>query len=228
MPRLVLVVEGQTEETFVNSVLREHLASFSVYASASRVETRRGGQKGGMTTYARARGQIERWMKQEHAHADVHFTTMFDLYEIPKDFPGFTESRVITDPLLRAVRMEDSLGADLPHPRFIPYLQVHEFEALLFADPSKIGAYYPSRDKEIQGLLAAVAGFPSPEHIDDGEATAPSKRIISAIPEYDGHKPVAGPVIALEIGLPVLRAKCTHFAEWLARLEALGVTPAGG
>jgi hypothetical protein len=51
--------------------------------------------------------------------------------------------------------------------------------------------------------------------------TAPSKRIIAEIPEYDGQKATSGPLIAGRIGLPTLREKCAHFAEWLHRLEGL-------
>ena len=61
----------------------------------------------------------------------------------------------------------------------------------------------------------------TPEKIDDGQHTAPSKRIINEIPEYKHAKATAGPIIANEIGLPTMRRKCPHFNEWLAKLEQL-------
>lgn len=65
-------------------------------------------------------------------------------------------------------------------------------------------------------------GFDSPELINDGPTTAPSKRIIAEIPEYAFQKSTAGPLIAARIGLDVMRARCPNFGEWLGRLEALG------
>ena len=63
--------------------------------------------------------------------------------------------------------------------------------------------------------------FGSPELINDREDTAPSRRIIGAIPEYGGMKASAGPIVAERIGLPTLRLRCEHFGQWLGRLEGL-------
>ena len=59
----------------------------------------------------------------------------------------------------------------------------------------------------------------NPELIDDGPETAPSKRILEEIPEYD--KVAAGVSVVGKIGLPVLRQKCAHFNGWLTKLEQL-------
>jgi hypothetical protein len=67
-----------------------------------------------------------------------------------------------------------------------------------------------------------VNEFESPEYIDDGEDTAPSKRIIKEIPEYEGMKASAGPLVAEKIGLTNIRKKCNHFNQWLLKIEALG------
>lgn len=223
--RLILVVEGQTEETFAHECLVEHLATFLVFATVSRVETRRHGQKGGMTSYARAKDHIARWMKQEGKNTDVRFSTMFDLYALPKDFPSFERAAAEKDPFLRATILESAFQEDIGDPRFFPYLQVHEFEALLFTDIGRLERYYPDRAKAISDLAFEAVGFATPEHIDDGPETAPSKRIIRQLPEYDGHKPVAGPIVALEIGLGAIRKRCAHFAQWLTRCENLDAIP---
>jgi hypothetical protein len=146
---------------------------------------------------------------------------MFDLYALPSDFPDHNEAHRITDPRKRVIMLEEAMGRDIDHPRFVPYLQLHEFEALLLADPQKLDWGYPEHGAAIRNLLEMVSSFDSPELIDDGEKTAPSKRIICEIPEYEGMKASAGPLVAEKIGLAALRAKCEHFGEWLLKLELL-------
>lgn len=225
--RLNFTVEGQTEETFVNRVLKPHLADRSVWANVRCVLTGRKRSvehRGGMTTYQRARNDITRWMRQDQ-NPDARFTTMFDLYALPNDFPGFQDSLNTSDPYERVNILEDALREDLDDWRFIPYIQLHEFEALLLSDPQKLDSQFYEHDKEIARLARMADEFNSPELIDDGTHTAPSKRIIAEIPEYDGRKVSAGPIVAERIGLPTLRAKCRHFSDWLDKLESLSDSP---
>ena len=221
--RLNFIVEGQTEEAFVNTVLRNHLADFAVFSSARCVETsRRRNLKysGGITDYARAKGDIQRWMRNDR-NSDARFTTMFDLYALPADFPSYADASRHPDPYDRVKALEDALSTDIADWRFIPYLQLHEFEALLLSEPEQLGAQFPGYDGAISRLASAVSLFDSPELVNGGEQTAPSKRIIAEIPEYEGRKASAGPITAGRIGLPFLRSRCEHFAGWLSRLENL-------
>ncbi len=221
--RLNFIVEGQTEETFVNMVLRPHLEDFSVWASARCVETsRKGGIKhrGGIRTYEQAKRDIVRWTRQD-GNSDVRFTTMFDLYGLPMDFPGYAEAHRYSSPYDCAETLESALAADISDRRFIPYFQLHEFETLLLANPQQLGSQFPNRADAIRRLISTVHLCGSPELVDGGENTAPSKRIIAGIPEYEGRKSSAGPILAGTIGLPTLRSECAHFAEWLSKLEGL-------
>ena len=222
--RLNFIVEGQTEETFVNIVLRPHLAVFGVFSSARCVETsRRRNVKhsGGMTDYARAKKDILQWMRNDQ-NSDARFTTMFDFYALPDDFPSYAGATQQSDPYDRVKALEDALSTDIADWRFIPYLQLHEFEALLLSDPQQFDTQFPGRDSEMLRLVDAVSLFASPELVDGGEKTAPSKRIIEEIPEYEGRKASAGPIVAGKIGLPTLRLRCEHFGGWLSKLENLG------
>jgi hypothetical protein len=116
---------------------------------------------------------------------------------------------------------------EVDHPRFLPYIQLHEFEALILSDPAKFDWEFIDHSQAIERLLVLCAAYPSPELIDDGEESAPSKRIIKEIPEYEGRKASAGPLIAVKIGLPVIRQKCPHFNAWLVKLERLSQQPSG-
>jgi Domain of unknown function (DUF4276) len=98
---------------------------------------------------------------------------------------------------------------------------LHEFEAILFSDPSCFRYSYEDHEKQIAELPKIADGYANPELIDDGQQTAPSKRIISQIPDYEDAKPAVGPDVAILIGLEAIRAKCPHFNAWLSRLETL-------
>ena len=212
--RMNFIVEGQTEETFVNTVLRDHLAAFAVSSSVRCIETsRRRNVKhsGGITNYARARRDIRQWLQNDQ-NPDARFTTMFDLYALPADFPGYADAARRSNPYHRVKVLEDALSTDIADWRFIPYLQLHEFEALLLSEPQQLDTQFPGRDGAILSLVAAVSQFDSPELVDGGENTAPSKRIISEIPEYKGRKTSAGPIVAGKIGLPALQLGCLLYS----------------
>lgn len=224
MIRLNMIVEGQTEETFVHNVLEGPFAQRAIYVSVRCVETSRNKRRGkiyrgGLLSYTKARGDLSRWMKEDAK--DAWFTTMFDLYALPSDFPEWTAAHTLPTAYERVEALEEAFRKDLDHPRFLPYIQLHEFEALLLVDPTKLDWEFIDHANAIARLVQLSEQFPDPELIDDGEETAPSKRIIKEIPEYEGRKASAGPLVASKIGLSALRAKCSHFHRWLERFEAL-------
>ncbi|MEW6351686.1 MAG: DUF4276 family protein [Thermodesulfobacteriota bacterium] len=223
--RLHVIGEGQTEETFVNRTLVDYLGALGISSTdARRVETgRKKGIvfRGGMTTYQKVKNDLIRWMKEDN-NPDSCFTTMFDLYRLPNDFPGFEAAASMADPYARVRHLEEAFWEDLDkHQRFVPYIQLHEFEALLFSDATKFARVFVREVAEIQELVAIRADFSTPEHIDDGEETAPSKRIIKLISAYAGAKATAGPLIASAIGVSTLIRECRHFREWLEKLARL-------
>jgi hypothetical protein len=225
--RLHFVVEGQTEETYVKRVLKPHLASVNVWVAVRAIETgRKRGTvyRGGLGEYAKLRSDLTQWMKQDD-HPEVFFTSMIDFYglgNLRDAFPGWKDSKQLPDPLIRVAKVEDAFAADIGHHRFIPYLQLHEFESLLLASPDLLLSEFIGHEEEVERLKIMVASFASPELINDGPDTAPSKRIIAVLPQYAGMKASAGPIVAEKIGIPLLRSKCLHFANWLTKLEKLG------
>ena len=225
MTRLLITVEGQTELAFVETLLAPHLAVYGVYAFARSVLTSRDKRttkeyRGGLQSYQKARADILSWMKEDRS-PECRFTTMFDLYALPRDFPGFPEAERKTDPYERIRLLENEFAGDIKEPhRFFPYVQLHEFETFIFADPQKLALEYMEHDSAISRLVM-MAEEQNPELIDDGPESAPSKRIIKEIPEYRGNKLLSGVPVVQGIGIPVLREKCKHFNEWLLKLERL-------
>jgi hypothetical protein len=150
---------------------------------------------------------------------------MVDLYRLPADFPRFDDARSETDPRKRVEMLEEAFRADVNHVRFVPYIQLHEFEALLFSDPDKLRLAFPDHEPALARLAEVVTQFASPEHIDDGATTSPSKRIIKEIPDYIGRKTSAAVPVLQEIGLKRVRECCGHFDGWMTKLESLGASP---
>jgi hypothetical protein len=221
--RLHAVVEGQTEESFVRDIVAPELALRSVVVDVHRITTgRKKGvlYRGGFVAYDHLRRDLSLWMKQESRRSDARFTTMVDLYRLPRDFPGVEHSHAISDPLQKVAYLESKIKDDLNNDRLIPYIQLHEFEALLFSDPDAFSSAFPKSDVKIDELKRLRAAVPSPEHIDDGEETAPSKHICKLWPNY--AKTSYGLMVAKTIGLHRMRAECAHFAQWLEKLSALG------
>jgi hypothetical protein len=211
---LRVLCEGPTERNFVTRVLQPHLAQIHVYVKP---ESLLPGQYG-IVGWEKVRNAIKADVGRSRSHEFV--TTMIDLYKIGK-YPG-VEKLPGESPYDRAKRIEDKLRQELPNERFIPYVQVHEFEALVLVDCSLLPSQFP--DGEAKGApakLTASIGDMLPELVNDDEQTAPSKRIIRFIPAYKHLKATAGPAIAGAIGLARLRAACPHFHEWITKLEML-------
>ena len=164
---------------------------------------------------------IVRFLKQD-SDRDVFFTSMVDLYALPTDFPGTTAGAGMRDvPHRRVETIEAAWAEETGDPRFIPHVQLHEFEAYLFADIAQLGGFFENRSA-MRALQKIADAHDSLELIDDGQHTAPSKRIETHIRSYKRMKSAAGPQTAQRIGLPRIRAVCPHFGRWLTRLEQLG------
>ncbi|MEM7536891.1 MAG: DUF4276 family protein [Chloroflexota bacterium] len=223
MIRLHFIVEGASEEEFVDLMLIPHLAAMNIFADVRMVYTNWQLQaKGGVTTYARARNDIRQWMCSD-PNPDSFFTTMFDLYGLPTDFPNYEAAKANSDPYRQVELLEAGIHDDFSSPKLIPYIQLHEFEALLLSDASQFDWEFIEHDKGIRALEALADAYQSPELINDDPNMAPSKRIIKLIPDYEKAKSVAGPLIAQRIGLPKMRERCPHFDAWITSLENLAV-----
>jgi Domain of unknown function (DUF4276) len=157
-----------------------------------------------------------RWLKQDQS---AFVTTMFDFYALPQDFPGYQAAIHSTDPYQKAALVQQALATDIASQRFIPYIQLHEFEALLFSDIDALCSTCNLSQKHNTELKAVRNSFSTPEHINDNSQAAPSKRILNIHDSYE--KIIDGVQTAKAIGLAKLRQECLHFNEWLEKLEAL-------
>lgn len=226
MARLYLFAEGQTEQTYADTVIKPHLANFGVYMHSPVLiaHARKKGRvhRGGGREYAPMKNDICRFLAQER-HSDVFFTTMIDLYALHPAFPQLSESEKLRhQPRKRVEFLENAFNEDVGDKRFVPFIQLHEFEAYLFSDPRWFEYFYDDHKKQIGRLQDISDSVSTPELINDGPDTAPSKRIIKEFPDYKGAKRTIGPQVAELIGLENIRSKCPHFDGWLNTLEKLG------
>ena len=227
MAQLYLFAEGQTEQTFADTVLKPHLAvNFGVYMKNPVLIANafKNGKvyRGGGTNFPAMQKDIKLSL-EEDSNNDAFFTTMIDLYALPVKFPGFEESEKIRhNPYKRAENLEKAWFEETGDDRFIPFIQLHEFEAYLFVDLSIFHLFLDVTPSKISSLQKILEQAKSPELINDGQHTAPSKRIIEQVPEYDDLKPTVGSQMAESIGLKKIRTACPHFNAWLEQLEQLG------
>lgn len=228
MPRLLVHVEGQTEETFVNQVLGPHLYDYGYLTISARLlgNARQRHRRGGMRPWEQVRRDIANHLNEDPR---AIATTMVDYYGLPKmgssAWPGRNSAPCLAFPQ-NARAVETALLADISQHmgngfnpgRFIPYVQMHEFEALLFSDCEQFALGIGRSDLApcFQMIRNAVN---SPEEIDDSPLTAPSKRVEELMPGY--QKPLTGLRAVQKIGLDTIRAECLHFNDWLQRLECL-------
>ncbi|MCC5829962.1 MAG: DUF4276 family protein [Phycisphaeraceae bacterium] len=231
MNKVEAIVEGQTEQTFIRDQLAEHLGlrGVSIWSVLPGWPRRRGG----VPKWRVVRDDIIRSLKRQ-----PFCTTMFDFYGMPDDWPG-REAAAALPWDKRAEHVQEAMGLDIAQTlgasfspgRFLPYVQLHEFEALAFAGVAELAEVTAplsrasrSRLRTKFELILDEAG--SPEAIDDGAETCPSRRLLRVVGQ-SYRKRVHGPIITNRIGLDRLRKACPHFGDWLNRLESLG-DPAGG
>jgi hypothetical protein len=219
MKRVLIYVEGQTEETFARDVLAPYLwQTCQIILTPTLARTRRtkSGQtfKGGIVSYEQVKKDIRRLLADSQA---LLVTTMIDYYGLPDNFPG-KDTLPAGAPYDRVRHLEKAFANDIGHPRFLPFLVLHEFEALVLVKPENLGRVLPQYQNQLPALVTNIRAIP-PEEVNDGPQTHPAARIQQYLPGY--QKRLHGPLVVRHTGLAAIRSRCPHFDEWLTRVESL-------
>lgn len=217
--RVLILVEGQTEERFVKDVLGPAFFDQELFFHATLLVTKRVKDgpnfKGGVTNFAKFKNDAQRLLSSAGGSL---VTTMLDYYRLPLDFPGMKSRPEPGTPIQRVTHVEEAIAEhfDSP-PNFVPFLALHEFEAWLFSSLTELPRVLTEtrKQKEFEAIRASVA---TPEEINERPEFAPSKRIAKLFPAY--KKTLHGPTTAARIGLDQIRNECPHFNEWMNKLEA--------
>jgi hypothetical protein len=216
MSRLIIICEGETEQTFSKTMLGPYFAGKGLYVQSPLIKQTRGG----ITNWLNLKIQIENYLKKEQA---VFVSLLIDYYGIGEshNFPAWEESLHVVNKNERLdfleQKMQEDIVSELRH-RFIPYIQLHEFEGLLFNHINIFHEQIPAADLvNLPELQNTFEQFPNPEMINDSPETAPSKRLSRIIKGY--NKIVYGNILAEAIGLIKIRNKCPRFNAWISRIE---------
>ena len=212
---IYIIAEGATEEEFIKTVLRPYFFSKEIYDVRAIKLTTSAGHKGGDLRYSRYKDNIDNLLKSQDG---ILLTSLIDYYGLKTDFPKYQESRRLPTPVERVSFIEEAIAEDIANSNFLPYIQLHEFEGLLFSSINgfKIIKHLFS-DRDWQSLEKLLSENLDPELINGGAQTAPSKRLKALIPTYD--KVLHGTQIAQEIGLESIMLKCNRFSKWIKDLE---------
>lgn len=233
MVRVLILVEGETEENFVNNVLASHLYSYSKRFQSVTAKlmgnARQRNRRGGIVSWASARNEIINHLTRD---TSLYMSTMVDYYALPEnpnkldrtwpgrylanDLPFAEKSRSIETKLKEKISIQ--MGNAWNPKQFIPYVMMHEFEAILFSDCEML-AYSLGKEDLAHDFQTIRDNFSCPEEINDSPDTHPSRRITNLFPRY--QKPLNGIDAAEAIGLATIRQECPGFRRWLEQLESL-------
>lgn len=215
MKQIMILVEGQTEEAFVNKVLQPYLIDKQIYIRATMVCTKKVKNarmyRGGIADYDQVNRDLTRLIKS--SHFDL-ITTFFDYYGLPQNFPG---NNAIPNGNCydKVFFIESEFAKEINDERFLPFIMLHEFESMIFCDVYSLSSFF--NERRLGRLNSISFEYDSPELINNSPMTAPSKRLLSEFSNYE--KPLHGPIAVQNIGLDKIRAKCPHFNDWLTELE---------
>lgn len=213
MKNVYIYCEGQTEESFVNQILLPYFIPQDIVTIPIVCQTsRKAGKKhrGGVVNYEKIRYELTLLSKE---HRNEHITTMFDYYGMPENTPGIDCNT--EDILVRMKEIEAAVDADISMPNCHFHFMLHEFEGLLFSKPE---AFALIAGKDVIEEFCSVRGqFETPEHINNSPETAPSKRIMKAIPGY--RKVRSGIIVAKQVGIEAMLQECGHFRNWTEEIR---------
>ncbi len=218
MKELVVVVEGHSEERFVRRTLREHLPSRLVVRA---IKPLTGKKPDGSA--ARGGGDWTKWLGQvrlalSSKNPDLVVTTMFDLYGLPSNCPVPRPAKP-TGTKAFADALEGAMVKAIRDPRFVPNILRHEFETLVLAALPELQEFLvPSVRKRLR-FLRSLVDKNTPEEINCGKETAPSKRLEKA--NIGFSKLLHGVPAVHAAGIPKLKEACPRFASWISKLEKL-------
>jgi hypothetical protein len=211
MKPLYVLVEGQTEEEFFKENLIPYFAGHGIFEVRPIKISTKVGFKGGFVKYDHLKRDAGIYLKQR---PDSIISTFVDYFRIPVNLPEYDKCQGIHSVDERIKCLEEAMKTDIGSDRFIPYIQKHEFEALLFS--SNRGFEYCFETKAAKETAKIVDAYSNPEEINDHPATSPSKRLINIRPAY--NKVLEGNTIALEIGLGTILERCPRFRTWIEGL----------
>ena len=220
-----IIVEGETEMEFINSVLNPFLLTKDIDMKPKMIGSGSRSTGGGnVTVDCLVTDMSESYMQHGAVTSLVDFYGFQgkenkDVDELETHLMNKIIEKIGHKPYKNKKIYENKRQFER---KVIPYVQKYEFEALLFSDINAFSSVLEVSDESIELLSAVVSNFDNPEEINDSTKTAPSKRIANIISRY--NKRIQGPLVAEKIGIDRIRSECPRFDKWVENLEALGTS----
>ena len=218
MTRIIIICEGQTEKEFCTTILAPYLLSKKIAIQTPLIKK----SMGGIVKWVTLKKQIETHLKSDRKS---YVTTLIDYYGLysTHEFPNWLEAEREPDKNKKMEILEEGMHKSIDDNigyRYIPYLQLHEFEGLLFIDQKYFHEQIPRDDLVgLDELSSIFEEFDNPEMINNGKNTAPSHRLKRIIRGY--RKIIYGSILAEAIGIENIRSKSPRFNKWIEKIETL-------
>ncbi len=214
MKRIIIICEGQTEQEFCKEVLSPYFLAKNIQIQAPVIKH----SGGGIVHWKTLQKQIENHIKQDKA---AKISMLIDYYGLKAtyDFPKWSDCHKIGNKSSRLTALETAMKEAVDSPHFLPYIQLHEFEGLLFQNIRVFRDNFSAEEADFEKSAKVIAQFPNVEDINDSSKTAASKRLEAYIKGY--NKPIFGALLAKEIGLTAIRKKAPRSDKWIQALESL-------
>lgn len=111
MRRVYIVVEGQTEQEFVNTVISPYLQGFGVFSiTPVLIRTSRNG-RGGMVNYQHLWNTVKLLLKS--SRKDFVVTTFIDFFRIPNTMPRYEECMAKASKIERVEALESAMNENI-------------------------------------------------------------------------------------------------------------------
>lgn len=216
MKRLVIIVEGDAEESFINNILSPYFNSIGIYNYIQCYKIKH--SNGGLSKYSHLKKDIVNTLYENN----VVVSTLVDFYRIPSDFPGYNESLSYDKHSDQVNYLESKIKEDIEltqnrvFENLVPYIQLHEFETFIFSDIMGVDALFDQSEYDRREFINITRQYENPEDINNGVNTAPSVRLKKIIKGYD--KVLFGIEIIQNLGVDLIREKCPRFNSWIQNL----------
>lgn len=216
MKRVIIICEGETEKEFCTTILAPYFSKQQIYLQSPLIKK----SMGGIVKWNDLKKQIENHLKND---TDAFVTTLIDYYGLSEKyvFPKWNIAESEPDKNKRMDILENGMLENISEEiryRFLPYIQLHEFEGLLFNEEKYFHEQIPTNELiGTEELSDIFKSYKNPEMINDNLETSPSHRLERIILGY--NKIVYGNILAEAIGLKKIKSKSPRFNNWIKNIE---------
>lgn len=202
-----VVCEGQTETDFMKQLNKKYFNKINISLKPVGINDEQKNIGGNIS--------IARVVDFLHKHSNMHpmLTTFIDFYRLKN------KGNKKVSELEEEIKNEFHKDNKYRNKILIPYIQIHETEALWFSDINAIIQVKNANKKQQEDLSKIIEKYKNPEDINDSYETAPSKRLENIFGNYS--KVIDGKEISNKISINIFIEKCPRFSKWVNKITNL-------